>query len=132
VDLDAVAVEFHLAQPSPPGTSLARIGLHEAERRHTVSPPGWATPGVRVDDRPPGCCKHIERVNERLHRRINMHISILDAPAHLEGVNEAVVQHVVDVAWQALNGRAADIFDALSVEYQLTFSWLLYCMLRWG
>jgi|SRR5262245_47198576 len=57
--------------------------------------------------------QHIPRVNDRLSGRVDMRIRTRDAPAHLEDLNVAVVQYVVDVAGQTLNGRAAYIFDAL-------------------
>src|SRR5262249_1225111 len=43
-----------------------------------------------------------------------MRIHTLDASEHLENAHEAMVQHVVDFVRQALNVRAADIFNALA------------------
>jgi hypothetical protein len=48
-----------------------------------------------------------------------MRIRALDAPAHLEDLNVAVMQYVVDVVGQTLNGRAAHVFDALSTTWSL-------------
>ena len=59
------------------------------------------------------------RLKDRLHGRLDKHICTLDASAHLEDVNEAVVQDVVDVVGQTLNGRAAHFFDALSTSRSL-------------
>jgi hypothetical protein len=48
-----------------------------------------------------------------------MRIRTLDAPAHLEDLNVAVMQYVVDVGGQTLNGRAVHVFDALSTTRSL-------------
>src|SRR5262245_28871832 len=48
-----------------------------------------------------------------------MRIRTLDAPAHLEDLNVAVMQYVVDVVGQTPNARAAHIFDALSTTRSL-------------
>jgi len=58
--------------------------------------------------------QQIRRFKDRLHRRLETPIQILDASAHFENAHETVVQHVIDVVRQALNGRAADIFNAFS------------------
>ena len=47
-----------------------------------------------------------------LHGCFDERVKFLDASAHLENVYEAVVQHVVDVFGQTLDGRAAHFFHA--------------------
>ena len=67
----------------------------------------------------PHSLQDVSRFEDRFHGRVDMHTRTLDASAHLEDVNEAVMQDVVDVVGQTLNGRAADIFDALSTMRSL-------------
>src|SRR5262249_31146760 len=64
----------------------------------------------------PHALQHIARFNDRLPGRIDKGIRTLDAPAHPENVDEAVVQDAVDVVGQTLNGRAALIFDTHSMR----------------
>src|SRR5262245_1934910 len=67
----------------------------------------------------PHTLQHIPRFSDGLPGRIDHRIRTLDAPAHLDDVNEAVVQDVVDVVGQTLNGRAAHIFEAHSTTRTL-------------
>ena len=62
----------------------------------------------------PQALQQFARFKDRLSGRVDMRIRTLDAPAHLEDLDEAVVQDIVDVVGQTLNRRAAHIFDTLS------------------
>src|SRR5215475_5187059 len=60
--------------------------------------------------------QRVARLMDRLHGLFDKHVCTLDTSAHPENVHEAVVQHVVDVVGEALDGGAAHIFDAPSTR----------------
>jgi len=61
--------------------------------------------------------QHFSRFKNSFPGPVHVSIGAFDASEHPEDVNEAVVQHVVDVVGQTVNGRAAHIFDALSATH---------------
>jgi hypothetical protein len=61
--------------------------------------------------------QHLSRFKNSFSGLLDKSIHALDASAHLEDLNEAVAQHVVDVVGLTLNGRAAHIFGAPSVTH---------------
>jgi hypothetical protein len=66
--------------------------------------------------------QHFPRFKNSFPGQVDMSICALDASAHLGNIDEAVVEHVIDVVRYAFDGRDAQILDPLSaVRIRVTF-----------